>query len=137
MAAQNVGNASIRTKTVNYLSLDRDTGGEAAHPPIAPKVWLLLPIWGDDGGVKRETDLSWMSGNLHSRLSPVVLLLEAVAFTTGECVGLFKDAILEGKCRLSSPSRDWGPPLPVPLSLFTLTSLMKGMNTWFDSSSEL
>ena len=51
--------------------------------------------------------------------------------------GLLEDTMLDGKSRLSSTSRDCGPPLPVPLSLFTLTSLMKGMNTWLDSSSEL
>ena len=79
-----------------------------------------------------------MSGNLHSRASPVVPLFVTVELTFGECVtGLLEDAMLDGNSRLSSTSRDCGPPLPVPLSLFTLTSLMKGMNTWFDSSSEL
>ena len=79
-----------------------------------------------------------MSGNLHSRDSPLVPIFVTVELTLGECVtGLLDDTMLDGKCRLSSTSRDCGPPLPVPLSLFTLTSLMKGMNTWFDSSSEL
>lgn len=124
-----------------YLSFDSEIGGDATEEMLVPeKGWLTLPTCGEEGGVKRSFDLSCISRILKSLESPTALLIEpAVLVTFGELTtGLPEVVILEDKIRrLSSQSKDWGPPVAAPPSLLTRTSLIKGMNTWFDSSSEL